>query len=411
MELHQKQKEVINSTKRYKLLNWGRRTGKTTVVGYENFISLFGIDNALCSYYAPTRDDARDIAWEMFKETLKDVTKKTNDTFLEIYTSNKFGTTSTLRLQGWEAVKNRDKGRGVENDLVTLDEVAFFPMFEEKFDKVIEPTLLTSKGRLIMTSTPNGFNHFYKLANKAQNDTDWFYSHATSYDNPFNDPVEIERLKASKSEDAFAQEYLADFRKIEGLVYKEFDQKRHYLTKLPDIQIVDKRGCIDFGYRNPSAMYTVLRDKDSNYYIIDEFYETEKVQDELNQLMLSRKLSSWYPDIAEQDRIEMMRRSGLRVNEVSKDVSAGISTVQTLFRQNRLFIVNCPNLLFELNFYKWREKTSSSIDQNEPDEPVKEHDHGLDAIRYALHMWEATSSPPSDYEWEDEKPLFADIGI
>jgi phage terminase large subunit len=375
---------------------------------------LWTVDNALVSYYAPTRDDARSIAWEAYKELLRDITIKTNESLLEIETTNKHGTKSLLRLAGWEAVKNRDKGRGVENDLVVLDEAAFFPMFQEKFDKVIEPTLLTSKGRLIITSTPNGFNHFYALAQKAQQDKDWYYSHATSYDNPHNDPAELDRLREQKTEDSFAQEYLADFRKVEGLVYKEFDQTRHYLTKLPDGVIdnsVGIRGCIDFGFTNPTAMYSILRDRDATYYIFDEYQETGKVQDELNALMLSRRLESWYPDPAEPDRIAMMRRSGLRVNEVSKDVTAGINTVQTLLRQNRLFIVNCPQLLFEINYYRWREKTASGMNQNAPEEPIKEHDHGLDAVRYALHMWEATSQAPTDYVFEEEPPLFRDIGL
>lgn len=414
MKLHQKQSDFINAPHRYKLLNWGRRSGKTHAVGYEIYITLWTVDNAIVSYYAPTRDDARSIAWEAYKDLLRDITTKTNESLLEIETTNKHGTKSLLRLAGWEAVKNRDKGRGVENDLVVLDEAAFFPMFQEKFDKVIEPTLLTSKGRLIITSTPNGFNHFYALAQKAQKDKDWYYSHATSYDNPHNDPEELDRLRAQKTEDSFAQEYLADFRKVEGLVYKEFEQERHYLAKLPEgvrENAAAIRGCIDFGFTNPTAMYSILRDRDANYYIFDEYQETGKVQDELNQLMLSRRVESWYPDPAEPDRIAMMRRSGLRVNEVSKDVTAGINTVQTLLRQNRLFVVNCPQLLFEFNFYRWREKSASGVDQNAPEEPIKEHDHGLDAIRYALHMWEATASAPVDYIFEEEPPLYSDIGL
>lgn len=387
--LTKKQSEFIESEKRYKLLNWGRRSGKTFAVGYEIFITLWNIDGALVSYYAPTRDDARSIAWETYKTLLEPITTKTNESLLEIETKNIHGTKSTLRLSGWEAVKNRDKGRGVENNLVVLDESAFFPMFTEKFEKVIEPTLLTSKGRLIITSTPNGFNHFYQLAEKAKKSPDWFYSHATSYDNPLNDPAELDRLRAGKSEDSFAQEYLADFRKVEGLVYKEFDVNRHYLEKMPDdlpVRFKEMRGCIDFGYINPAAIYSVAKDGDGHYYIFDEFYEDRKVQDELTSIMVDRNLASWYPDPAEPDRIEMMRRAGLYTHSVSKDVLLGINTVQNLFKQNRITIINCPNLLFELNFYKWKEKRS--LNQNDPEEPVKEYDHGLDATRYLLHNWE-----------------------
>ena len=388
--LHPKQEEFINSTKRYKLLNWGRRSGKTFAVGYEILIALVSKNNALVSYYAPTRDDARNIAWEDFKDLLEPITIKTNESLLEIEVQTNKGGKSLLRLAGWEAVKNRDKGRGVENDLVVLDECAFFPMFKEKFEKVIEPTLLTSKGRLIITSTPNGFNHFYELYNKAMQDDEWFVSHCTSYDNPFNDPVELEKLKEKKDPDVLAQEYLADFRRVQGLVYKSFDHERHITNeKLDPYNLVLTVGCVDFGFTNPAAMLTIQKDRSGNYWISNEFYETQKTTPELIQQMHSRKCEAWYPDPAEPDRIEEMRRANLTVREVSKDVKAGIDTVQTLFRENRIKIdKSCTNLLFELNNYRWREAGNSSIDLNEPELPIKEHDHLLDAMRYALHMME-----------------------
>jgi hypothetical protein len=41
---------------------------------------------------------------------------------------------------------------------------------------------------------------------------------------------QIELAKEDLSEDRFAQEYLADFRKTEGLVYKEFNDAIHLLS-------------------------------------------------------------------------------------------------------------------------------------------------------------------------------------
>lgn len=385
MELHQKQSEFIQSTKRYKLLNWGRRSGKTHVVGYEIYITLWTIDNALVSYYAPTRDDARSISWEHFKELLKDITIKTNESLLEIETKNKHGTKSLLRLAGWEAVKNRDKGRGVGNHLVVLDEAAFFPVFTEKFDKVIEPTLLTTKGRLIITSTPNGFNHFYDLALTAQKDEEWFYSHATSYDNPFNDPAELERLRKAKTEDSFAQEYLADFRKLEGLVYKDFDRNRHVFddltTRRPVYQVYVG---VDFGFVNPTAILKIEHDTDSHFWVTREWYHREKLMPEIIQVARSFGGNSYYPDHAEADRIEEMRRAGLNIHEISKDVEAGISSVQTLIRQGRLHVhKDCVNLIHEFETYRYPDQT---VDGNLSETPVKDNDHALDALRYVLHM-------------------------
>lgn len=339
----------------------------------------------MVSYYAPTRDDARNIAWEPFKDLLRDITISTNETLLEIRVKNKFGTTSLLRLSGWEAVKNADKGRGLENDLVILDEAAFFPMFQEKYDTVIEPTLLTSKGRLIVTSTPNGFNSFYSLAQKAQRDEEWFYSHATSYDNPHNDPGELERLKKTKSEDAFAQEYLADFRKLEGLVYKDFDRNRHlYDDNEKRPPIVFTYIGVDFGWTNPTAIIKIEQDADSHFWISREWYRREADMPAIVEQCHSMQAAACYPDPAEPDRINELRRAGLNVHEVSKDVVAGIASVQSLFRQNRLKVHrDCTNFINELETYRYEE---ARPDKNLPEKPVKENDHGLDAARYVIHM-------------------------
>ena len=391
MKLHPKQSEFVSSTKKKKLLNWGRRSGKTFAVGYDVYPDLWNRDDARVSYYAPNRDDARDISWEDFKDLFEPITLSLNETLLEIKVKNKYygqegrKGTSLLKLYGWEAVKNSDKGRGVENDVVVLDECAFFPMFVEKFEKVIEPTLLTSKGRLVVTSTPNGFNHFYDMYNHALTDDEWFVSHATSYDNPHNDPLDLDKLRENKSPDAFAQEYMADFRKQTGLVYKEFDRVRH-MSPCDDIRGATYRGCVDFGFTNPTAAYTVIRDHDNNYFITDEYYKTEQTHDQIIQVLNTRQVESWYPDPAEAPAIALMRRKGMRVNEVSKDVNKGIDTVRNLLVQNRLFIdPECKNLLNEIESYRYKEQRA---DKNAPEEPVKENDHGLDAIRYALFMWE-----------------------
>jgi hypothetical protein len=360
------------------------------VFAYEAFGTALSVSDAKVTYYAQTFGDARDIAWAIFLDTFGDAVVKKNETLLEITLHNIHGTTSKVSLKGWESVVTGGKGRGTENDLILFDEVAFCRLFLEHWQKTLEPTLLTTKGRAVFGSTPNGFNDFYILAQIAQNDPEWFYSHATSYDNPFNPADDLDKIRAARSEDAFAQEYLADFRKVEGLIYKEFDRRRHKVETIPFDRCEEVRGGIDFGHKNPAAMLDVYKDNDGTYYVANEYYETGKVQSELNQEMLSRQVDSWYPDPAEPDRIEEMRREGLVINEVSKDVTKGIDTVKSLFKQQRLFIhKDCKNLLFEIDNYRYKPKRA---DQNEPEEPIKENDHLLDALRYTLHMWENTSN-------------------
>ncbi len=384
MNLTKKQEEFLANRARYKFANWGRRSGKTTMFAYEALGTALSVDNARVTYYAPTVSDARDIAWGLFQEVFGQAVVKKNETLLELTILNKFGTTSLVVLRGWESVVIGEKGRGVENDLLIFDEVAFCRNFKEFWVKTLEPTLLTSKGRAVFASTPDGFNHWYSMCNEAQNNHNDFYSHATSYDNPFNDPVELQRIKESRTEDAFAQEYLADFRKTEGLVYKEFNRENHIFDDFTNKgQIIRRISSVDFGYKNPSAIYLIEVNYDNHYWISNEFYKTGKLNAELIEYIISMKTEAVYPDPAEPDRLKEMENAGLNVQEVSKDVEKGIDSVRNLFKTGRIHIhKECENLINELESYRYKEKRHGS---NEPEDPIKENDHACDSIRYALY--------------------------
>lgn len=385
MELTKKQAETIRNKSRFKVLNWGRRSGKTTVFAYEALGTALTKDKAQITYYAQTFGDARDIAWNIFLEVFGDAVKSKNETLLEITVMNLKGGESYISLKGWESVYQSGKGRGTQNDLILADEVAFCRQFIQYWETVLAPTLLTTKGRAVFGSTPNGFNNFYDLSNKARNTKDWWYSHATSYDNPFNDPQEIERIKNEIPEDRFYQEYMADFRKMEGLVYKEFDRTKHLFdTDVRLIRGIYKWVSIDWGFTNPSAIYTISEDGDKNFFIHSEYYERGKTTDELVDVASARLGNGYYPDPAEPDRIEMLRRKGLTIKEVSKDVVAGIDTLKSLFKNGKIKIhKDCVNLINELETYAYKEKKDGA---NEQEEPIKENDHALDSIRYCLHM-------------------------
>jgi hypothetical protein len=407
MQLTPKQATVILNKARFKVLNWGRRSGKTTVFAYEALGTALTIPDAHITYYAQTFGDARDIAWNIFLEVFGDAVVNKNETLLEIKVKNLKGGTSLISLKGWESVYQTGKGRGTENDLILADEVAFCRQFMEYFDKVLAPTLLTTKGRAVFGSTPNGFNDFYLLTERANKNPDWYYSHATSYDNPANDPKEIERIKSEISEDRFAQEYLADFRKLEGLVYKEFNRNKH-LYEDEKINKKEEIVSVDWGFTNPTAMLRVFVDNDDRYWFTEEYYQTGKTTEEVIAYLKTWKPEYVYPDPAEPDRNKMLSNAGYYVRDVSKDITAGIDKVRELFRRDKIRIhKSCINLIWELESYAYLSKKNGS---NEPENPVKENDHLCDAFRYLLFMHSPRKLEDLSYV-EEYRPIYSDIGI
>lgn len=390
MNLTLKQETTIRDKSRFKVLNWGRRSGKTTEFAYEALGTSLSINDAHTTYYAQTFTDARDIAWNIFLEVFADAVLDKNETRLEITLLNKFGGKSYVKLRGWESVYQSGKGRGTENDLILADEVAFCKEFLYYFDTVLMPTLLTTKGRAVFASTPDGFNDFHSLVQRAQSIPDWSYSHATSYDNPANAEEEIDRIKISISEDQFAQEYLADFRKKEGLVYKEFRREYHVYNDESDRQprnVISTIAGIDFGFTNPTAVLTILKDFDGSYFVAREWYKRQKTDIQIAEYVSVHRFDKVYPDPESPSAIAELEKLDVNVQEVLKNkdsIKNGISKIRALFKQNKLFIhASCENLIKELESYSYPTKKDN---RNEDENPVKENDHACDALRYALFM-------------------------
>lgn len=391
MNLTPAQKEIARDSHRFRVLNCGRRFGKTLLAVEEMVGKAIAKKGRRVAYFAPTRDDAREITWGMLVSKCENIITYKNEQRLEVKIMTIDGGESSITLYGWEAVKDRGKGRGLANDFIVLDEVAFYRGFWEGWNEVLSPTLIDRKGEALFISTPKGFNHFYDLYNMQENNSDYKSFHFTSYDNPHIPVEEIEREKASKPENAFAQEYLADFRKAEGLVYKEFDRSKH-TYEVANIRPNRTLVGVDFGFTNPTAVLTVIQDYDNHFWITSEWYKREKTNAEIIEWCKGIRAEKYYPDPAEPDRIEEMRRAGLNVQEVSKDVEKGIDSVRELFKTNRIHIHNsCQNLIAELESYRYKE---GNEDGNNPEEPVKENDHALDALRYVLFNQRPTDNSP-----------------
>jgi len=264
MQLTPAQSQIAQDSHRFRVVDAGRRFGKSTLVSWEMTAIAVAYDNARVPYYAPTRDDARDIMWGMLKKVSEPIAIDVNESRLEITVRNRFGGTSLMVLYGWEAVQERGKGVGVKNNHIFLDEVAKYKNFWKAWQEILRPTLTDLAGGATFISTPNGFNHFYDLYCMELKDPDYKSFHFTSYDNPHLPQSEIDKAKLELTEDRFAQEYLADFRKTEGLVYKEFDRNKHLFTDM-NLIINPKETIagVDFGFTNPMAVLNIKVDFDN----------------------------------------------------------------------------------------------------------------------------------------------------
>ena len=384
--LHAAQKQIVNDNHRFRVINAGRRFGKSTLVAWEMFAMAVANENARVPYYAPTRDDARDIMWKTLKDICEPlIVGEANESRLEINVRNRFGGTSLLVLYGWEAVQERGKGVGVKNNHIFFDEVSKFKNFLFGWEEILRPTLIDLQGGATFISTPNGFNHFYDLSLMEGKDKDWKYFHFTSHDNPFLPVEELAKMKTELPEDRYAQEVMGEFRKREGLVYKEFSREMHVVNEVPqDLEVVYKLGGVDWGHTHPCAVITVKKDYSGNYWITDEFFKQGLTEEDIIDYVVSAQFNKVFPDSENASGCAGLKKRGVNVKEVKKvkgSVVSGINKVREMLKQNRVKVLSsCVNVIEEFESYSYPDEKDETPNEN----PLKENDDAMDAIRYVI---------------------------
>lgn len=374
------QKTIVKDNHRFRVLNIGRRGGKTTLA-IKEIRGLALYKSRRIAYIAPTYQQARDIAWEILKKELGNfIIGNVNESRLEVRTYTKQGGESLIILRGWESIETL---RGQAFDFLVIDEVAMMRGFWINWHEVLRPTLTDRKGGVLFISTPKGYNHFYDLCNQELTDKDFKTFHFTSWDNPFLPREELETAKRTLPPERFLQEYEASFQKTTGLVYKEFSRELHLYDEMWKGRYKLYAG-IDFGFRNPACILDGYFDSE-HLWIEDEWYKRERTDSQLADYAAQTKYDGVIPDPENQRGIEELRMRKLNVLEVSKgkgSVENGINLVRQMFITRKLHInKKCVNLIAELESYSHDE---DNPDKNESEKPIKKNDHACDALRYLV---------------------------
>jgi len=419
------QATVAKDKHRFRIICSGRRSGKSVLA--RMIVLKWAIESPGVYYIvSPTYKQAKAIHWqEIKKEIPRKWVKKYNATDLSVVLFNG----SIIELKGAE---NPDALRGVKLNGLVIDEIASIRNWQWLWSEVLRPTLTDFSSPAIFISTPKGYNHFYELFELGQTDNvDYKSWRFTSYDNPYIPKEEIDKAKKELTEDTFAQEYLADFRKFTGLVYKQFERKIHVIEPFEIPTDWKMYRGIDFGSTNPTACIWVAIDYDENWFIIDEHYETSQTINYhagIINAKSDRPIITTYGDPSGTQWITEFGQKGVYITTANKEtgtnmpnwVRFGIEKVAEMLKPipghfvehvgkkkhdnlPRLFVFNkCINTIREFETYRWKEKSvSQAQDINEPDVPEKANDHIMDALRYIVVSYSKPSQfiPKPKKDW------------
>jgi len=242
------------------------------------------------------------------------------------------------------------------------------------------------KGRVLITTTPYnlGWLKTEVFDRWKAGDRDYEVVQFPSIVNPAYPKEEFERAKATMPDWKFRMFYLGQFARPEGLVYQDFDPGKH-VVKPFEIPASWRRVIgVDFGYNNPTAAVWLAISPDGVVYAYREYYQRNKLPEEsgkeIQQLSKDDRIQLVACDPSEPAAIEQYRRLGLPARAGYNAVKEGIEAVIALMKSNRFFVFRgLVNLLDEIENYRWAEKHEQL-----KDEPVKEYDHAVDALRYAI---------------------------
>lgn len=210
------QREVLESDARFKVLNCGRRWGKTKV-GVRSMIDQVriparaGAKNRLVWWCAPTYR----VVKRGYAETLRQLPREMLEHDPPPETNFDAGRSVTLRLKNGNRIEfysaERPQGMlGEGVDYVVVDEAATIP--STVFEQIIRPTLADTQGGGMLISTPRGRNWFYKRWQAGQRlGGDWKSWTFTTYDNPYVEDSEVEAMREELPALIFSQEVLAKF--------------------------------------------------------------------------------------------------------------------------------------------------------------------------------------------------------
>lgn len=320
---------------------------------------------------APTYPMLRDATWRTFMEIAGDAVEQVNKSEMTVKI-----------LHGGEilfrSADNPDRLRGPNLHWAHIDEGAMCPA--KTFDVVIGRLRADGKaGKCWITTTPNGRNWLYHRRAEMQ------IFRASTRDNPYLSADFIASLERSYTGEFAKQELEGEFISLEGLVYGTFNQERHIATRpITDFQYWVL--ALDEGYTNPAVILLIGIDSDGRLHIMREFYKTGVLQSAVcgtaSQWANEYRTNAAIVDQSAAGLIADLRNNGIDAQGHKGRVLDGIVIVQDLLQiqadgKPRLTIdPSCVNTINEFESYIWKPGK---------DEPVKENDHAMDALRYLSH--------------------------
>jgi hypothetical protein len=238
---HEFQRAVVDSNARFRVMNCGRRWGKTVIAAHI-FVDRARKSDQMLWWVAPTYKVVKRGYAQVLKQLPEGVLAKPAppdthfDAGRQVILHFKNGT----KMEFYSA-ERPDGMLGEAVDFAVLDEAAIMPA--RIWQQIVQPTLIDHLGGALMISTPRGRNWFYDAWTKGQDPTqhDWASWTFTTQDNPTLPEGEADRMAADMPRMEADQEIYAKWLAAGSSVFLPSPHVIEQLAVYPDGLIETRR--------------------------------------------------------------------------------------------------------------------------------------------------------------------------
>lgn len=273
-----------------------------------------------------------------------------------------------------------------------VDEMTLIP---ESFVKMLLSRLSMEGAKLFGTTNPDSPYHWLKRDFIDRSDElnlkTWEFK---LEDNPSLGQEFVKQIKSEYAGLWYQRFIEGRWVQAEGAIYDFFDPSIHCIDNPAHAASFYIAG-VDYGTTNPFAcvLVGVNFEKFPNMWIEDEYFFSSRVAqrqktdyeyaEDLVKFLSNRHVKAVYIDpSAASFKLELQKRGMTNLFDAENEVSDGIRLVAQYLTQGTLKVTRkCKNLIAEFQSYVWDERSKlTGIDK-----PLKENDHCLDALRYAIY--------------------------
>lgn len=254
---------------------------------------------------------------------------------------------------------------------------------EEVFDEI--RSRCSGEGARILVDTNPDHPEHWLLKDYIRNDDESIISYRfTLDDNTFLSERYRRNMKKTTPTGMFYERNIdGKWVSGDGVIYSDFNISKHKINEAELSKVrMSRYFCgVDWGYGHYGAIVVIGVDDVENYYIVEEHAHQYKEIGEW--VSIAKEVVSkygnipFYADSARPEYVFRFNEEGINAINANKTVILGIETVATLMKSNKFYVNydNCPRFREEIYNYVWH---------SSKDEPVKEFDDVMDAIRYAI---------------------------